>query len=57
MALLDQAIAEGVSEHRRAILLATITRVARIGLEVDRLIVTARQDAPGEIWGNAAARN
>ena len=49
MALLDQAIAEGVSEHRRAVLLAAITRVARIGLEVDRLIVTARQDAPGKI--------
>ena len=49
MTLLDQAIAEGVSEHRRAILLAAITRVARIGLEVDRLIITARQDAPGEI--------
>ena len=49
MALLDQANAEGVSEHRRAILLAAITRVARIGLEVDRLIITARQGALGEI--------
>ena len=49
MTLLDQAIAEGVPERRRAILLATITRVARIGLEVDRLIITARQDAPAEI--------
>src|SRR5271170_7217324 len=48
-ALLDQARAEGVSEHRRAILLAAITRVARIGLEVDRLIVAVRADAPGEI--------
>ena len=45
MALLDQAVAEGVSEHRHAILLAAIMRVARIGLEVDRLIVAARQDA------------
>ncbi len=49
MTLLDQAIAEGVSEHRRAILLAVVTRVARIGLEVDRLIITAREDAPEEI--------
>ena len=30
MALLDQAVAEGASEHRRAILLAAITRAARI---------------------------
>ncbi len=37
MALLDQALAEGASEHRRAILLAAITRAARISLEVDRL--------------------
>jgi|HubBroStandDraft_3_1064219.scaffolds.fasta_scaffold121740_1 hypothetical protein len=49
MTLLEQAIAEGVSERRRAIPLATITRVARIGLEVDRLIIAARQNAPGEI--------
>jgi hypothetical protein len=49
MALLDQAMAEGISEHRHAILLAAITRVARINLEVDRLIVTARQEAPRRI--------
>jgi uncharacterized membrane protein YccC len=49
LALLDQAVAEGVSEHRNAILLAAITRVARIGLEVDRLIGAARQDVPREI--------
>ena len=49
MDLLDRAIAEGVSVHRQAILLAAITRVARIGLEVDRLIFTARQNAPGEV--------
>jgi hypothetical protein len=44
MALLDQALAEGASEHRRAILLAAITRAARISLEVDRLITTAREN-------------
>jgi len=46
MALLDQALAEGASEHRRAILLAAITRAARIGLEVDRLIAAARENLP-----------
>jgi len=35
MALLDQALAEGASEHRRAMLLAAITRAARIRLEHD----------------------
>jgi hypothetical protein len=49
MALLDQAVTEGTSEHRRAILLAVITRVARISLEVDRLIITARENLPREI--------
>src|SRR5271169_5195352 len=49
MALLNQAVAEGASEHRRAILLAAITRAARISLEVDRLIATARQNQPREI--------
>jgi len=49
MALLDQALAEGASEHRRAILLAAITRAARINLEVDRLITTARENLPREI--------
>ena len=49
MALLDQVVAEGASEHRRAILLAAITRVARISLEVDRLIATVRENLPREI--------
>jgi uncharacterized membrane protein YccC len=49
MALLDQALAEGANEHRRAILLAAITRAARISLEVDRLITTARENLPREI--------
>lgn len=43
LALLDQALAEELPEHRRAILLAAIMRVARIALEVDRLTVAARQ--------------
>ena len=49
MALLDKVVAEGASEHRRAILLAAITRVARIRLEVDRLIATVRENLPREI--------
>jgi uncharacterized membrane protein YccC len=49
MALLNRAVAEGVTEHRQAILLAAITRVARIGLEVDRLTFAARQNVPEEI--------
>ena len=46
MALLERAVAEGASEHRRAILLAAITRAARIDLEMDRLITTARENLP-----------
>jgi hypothetical protein len=46
MALLGQVATEGASEHRRAILLAAITAVARISLEVDRLITTAREVLP-----------
>jgi hypothetical protein len=47
--LLNRAMAEGVPEHRYAILLVAITRVARIGLEVDRVIITARQKISPEI--------
>jgi len=49
MALLNRAVAEGISEHRQAILLAAVTRVARIALEVDRLTIAARQNVPGMI--------
>jgi uncharacterized membrane protein YccC len=49
MALLDQAVAEGASEYRRAILLAAITRTARISLEVDRMVTTARENLPRQI--------
>ena len=49
MALLSRSVAEGVSEHRQAILLAAITRVARIGLEMDRLTLAARQKVSGAI--------
>jgi uncharacterized membrane protein YccC len=49
MALVGQAVAEGASEYRRAILLAAITRTARVSLEVDRLVTTARENLPREI--------
>lgn len=49
MDLLSRAVAEGVSEHRHAILLAAITRVARLGLEVDRMSLAALQNVPGGI--------
>jgi uncharacterized membrane protein YccC len=38
-----------VSDHRRAILFAAITRVARIGISVDRLIVVTRDNLPRQI--------
>src|SRR6204780_3197249 len=49
MDLLNRAVSEGVSAHRQAILLGAITRVARIGLEVERLIIAARQELPREV--------
>jgi uncharacterized membrane protein YccC len=49
MVLLAQAVAEGASEHRRALLLSAITGAARISLEVDRLIIAARENLPREI--------
>jgi Fusaric acid resistance protein family len=49
--LLNRAVAEGASENRRAVLLAAVTRVARIGLEVDRLTIAAREN----VWGEIAA--
>src|SRR5271163_957429 len=49
MDLLNRAVSEGVSAHRQAILLGAITRVARIGLEMDRLTLAARQNVPGKV--------
>jgi hypothetical protein len=43
MALLDQAVAECADDRRHAIMLAGITRIARISLEVDRLLVIVRE--------------
>ena len=49
LALLDQAMAEGLSAHRRAILLAALMRLARVAQEVDRLTVAARQHERSEL--------
>ena len=49
MDYLNRSIAEGVSEHRQAILLAAITRVARINLEVDRMILIVRGNVPRQV--------
>jgi hypothetical protein len=49
LGLLDNVRSEGVSAHRYAILLALVTRVARICLEIDRLIVAARENVPRAI--------
>ena len=44
LALLNRAVAEGATARRHAVLLAAITRIARIHIEVDRLIVSAREN-------------
>jgi uncharacterized membrane protein YccC len=46
MALLERVVEEGVSEHRHAVLLAAITRITRISLDVDRLTISALQVVP-----------
>src|SRR5579863_4646020 len=57
MALLDRAVAEGASEHRRALLLAAITRASRINLEVDRLMTTVRENLPPSDSHDGPGRN
>ena len=49
MALLDQAAAEGASQYRHAILLAALSRAARINLEVDRLVFSVREQVPRQV--------
>jgi hypothetical protein len=51
LALLDRAVAEGIGPDRRAILLAAITRAARVHIEIDRLIVAARESTPRYVRG------
>jgi uncharacterized membrane protein YccC len=49
MELLARAEAEGISEHTHAVLLAAVTRVARLSIEVDRLTSLARETVPQEM--------
>jgi uncharacterized membrane protein YccC len=49
IALLERARDEGVSEHRRGILLAAISREERLHIQIDRMTVAVREDAPTEI--------
>jgi hypothetical protein len=49
LALLNQSSAEGATAHRRAVLLGAITVMARIHLEVDRLVIAARENVPRSI--------
>ena len=46
VALLSRADAEGATARRHAVLLAAVTRMARIHIAVDRLIISAREDVP-----------
>jgi uncharacterized membrane protein YccC len=46
LALLDRIAVEGTDAYRHAILLGAVTRVARIHIQVDRIVVTARQHVP-----------
>jgi len=49
LALLQRAVFEGLTAHRRAVLLAAITRLARIQIETDRLIIAVREDVPRQV--------
>jgi uncharacterized membrane protein YccC len=49
LALLGRAVAEGATSRRHAVLLAAITRMARIHIEVDRLIGSARENVARNI--------
>jgi hypothetical protein len=48
LALLDRARVEGLPAHRRAILLAAISREERLHIQIDRLTVAARSELPRE---------
>src|SRR6516225_3656749 len=49
LALFDRAVIEGLTVHSRAVLLAAVTRMVRIQLETDRLIIAAREDVPHQV--------
>ncbi len=49
LALLERARAEGLPPHRRAVLLAAISREERLHIQIDRLTVAAREKVPTEM--------
>lgn len=49
LALLDRARAEGISAHRRAVLLAAISREERLHIQIDRMTVAARAEVPRDL--------
>jgi uncharacterized membrane protein YccC len=49
IALLDRTRDEGVSEHRRAILLAAISREERLHIQIDRMTIAVREDVPTQM--------
>jgi uncharacterized membrane protein YccC len=49
LALLSRAAAEGIGAHRRAVLLAAITRTERLHIRADRLVIAARENVPREV--------
>jgi hypothetical protein len=48
LALLERARSEGVSAHRRAVLLAAISREERLHIQIDQLAIAARAPVPRE---------
>ena len=46
LTMLNRAVAEGITAHRRAILVAAITRAQRFHILVNRLVIVVREDVP-----------
>jgi uncharacterized membrane protein YccC len=49
LALLNNAAAEGMAPHRRAILLAAATREERVYTEISKLAISARENVPRQM--------
>jgi len=49
LGLLNNAAAEGMAPHRRAILLAAATREERLYTEVSKLVISARENVPRQM--------
>ena len=57
LALLERAVSEGASAHRRAVLLAAITVVERLHVRADRLDIVAREERVARRERDGAAGN